>query len=134
MMKLITRLRKCADQAGVILTDPPVPTEAAAVMREAADLLQRMFTPGLIEVSEPCPDLSMPFREKDVRRGLILFRTSNNAHGFVNFEMLTGKVEDLPAEAKLELANMMDNLSEQFRKDALRPLKTADHIQAGKMP
>lgn len=117
---LVNRLRFLAGRAAVILTDPPMMTESAKAMTEAADLLERMFTPGRIQVLEESTDLSaMPFREKDVRRGLILFRTSNNAHGYVNFEMLTGKVEDLPSVAKLELANMMDSLSEQLRTDAL---------------
>lgn len=124
IMEIITRLRKLAAHAGMILTDPPRPTESAAAMTEAADLLEKIFEPKEIVMLKPSHDL--PFRERDIRRGLILFRTSDNARGYVNFEMLTGKVEDLPEPAKLELASIMDSLSEELRLAVNRANKQAE--------
>ena len=61
--------------------------------------------------AEPVPDTELPWRMSDIKRGLILFRTSNNAHGLTNFSMLTERVNNLPATAKTELANMMRNIA-----------------------
>ncbi len=46
-------------------------------------------------------------REKDVNRALVLFRTSNNAHGFINFHSLTSRIDGLPEVARNELAGLM---------------------------
>lgn len=54
----------------------------------------------------------LPFRHDDIMRGLILFRTSNNAHGYTNFVSLTAKVDALPQAAKDELATMMRNFAD----------------------
>lgn len=56
----------------------------------------------------------LPFRRDDIMRGLILFRTSNNAHGYTNFVSLTAKVDALPQVAKDELATMMRNFADQL--------------------
>lgn len=42
MTDIKSRLRKCADHAGVILTDPPRPTETMAVCTEAAAYIERL--------------------------------------------------------------------------------------------
>jgi len=52
-----------------------------------------------------------PFRAEDVKRGLILFRTSNNASSYVNFEALTSKIEELPSVAQLELVTLLRNVA-----------------------
>lgn len=54
----------------------------------------------------------LPWRESDIRRGLILFRTSNNAHSTINFEALTFKIEALPQSSKDELAALMRSYAE----------------------
>lgn len=54
----------------------------------------------------------LPFRRDNIMRGLILFRTSNNAHGYTNFVSLTAKVDALPQVAKDELATMMRNFAD----------------------
>lgn len=60
---------------------------------------------------------NLPWREKDIKRGLILFRTSNNAHGFTNYSSLSSKVDALPDAAKEELAAIMTNMALGFSKD-----------------
>lgn len=59
-------------------------------------------------------DDDLPFRRNDVKRGLILFRTSNNAHGYTNFVSLTSKVDALPQVAKDELATLMRTIAEEL--------------------
>lgn len=59
----------------------------------------------------------LPWREKDIKRGLILFRTSNNAHGFTNYSSLSSKVDALPDAAKEELAAIMTNMAIGFSKE-----------------
>ena len=56
----------------------------------------------------------LPFRDKDIRRGLILLRTSNNAHGFTNCHILTDRIEKLPAKGRKELARMMRNIATEI--------------------
>lgn len=60
-------------------------------------------------ISDATDDL--PFRRDDIKRGLILFRTSNNAHGYTNFVSLTAKVDALPQIAKDELASLMRSIA-----------------------
>lgn len=60
----------------------------------------------------------LPFSFKDIERGLILFRTSNNSQGYTNFVSLTAKVDALPSPAKIELANMMTNIAAELREKA----------------
>lgn len=62
----------------------------------------------------------LPWHVQDIQRGLILFRTSNNAHGSINFESLTSKVDALPLEAKQELADVMRSLAESICPRAAR--------------
>lgn len=52
-------------------------------------------------------DQVYPFNLNDVKRGLILFRTSNNASSYINFEALTFKIEELPSVAQLELIALL---------------------------
>ncbi|WPE19905.1 hypothetical protein [Shinella zoogloeoides] len=59
-------------------------------------------------------DDTLPFSRRDIERGLILFRTSNNAHGHTNFVSLTAKVDALPQVAKDELAGMMRNIAAEL--------------------
>jgi len=59
-------------------------------------------------------DHELPFRRKDIERGLILFRTSNNAHGYTNVSILSEKVDNLPQVAKTELANIMRNIAAEL--------------------
>lgn len=59
-----------------------------------------------------CDDL--PFRRKDILRGLILFRTSDHAHGHTNFCLRSEKVSALPQAAKEELARMMRNIADEL--------------------
>lgn len=54
----------------------------------------------------------LPFRRDDIMRGLILFRASNNAHGYTNFVSMTAKVDALPQIAKDELATIMRNFAD----------------------
>lgn len=56
----------------------------------------------------------IPFRIDDLTRGLILFRTSNNAHGYTNVVILSERVEKLPQVAKDELAQIMRNIAEDL--------------------
>lgn len=53
----------------------------------------------------PPPDL--PWRVSDVQRGLILFRTSNNAHGSINFSSLSYKIQELPEPDRAELVALL---------------------------
>lgn len=53
----------------------------------------------------------LPWRMGDIARGLILFRTSNNASSHVNFEALTTKIEDLPSVAQEELVTLLRNVA-----------------------
>ena len=53
----------------------------------------------------------LPWRISDIKRGLILFRTSNNAHGYTNHSTLSDRVDALPDRAKQELAGMMINMA-----------------------
>lgn len=70
----------------------------------------------------------LPFRVDDIKRGLILFRTSNNAHGYTNFVSLTAKVDALPQIAKDELASTMRNIArsllaeDDVRREALEDI------------
>ncbi|ABS14239.1 hypothetical protein I6H96_02570 [Brucella anthropi] len=63
---------------------------------------------------EPTDARDLPFRQRDIERGLILFRTSNNAHDFINFVSLSGKVDALPQIAKDELASLMRNIANEL--------------------
>lgn len=69
----------------------------AATLEEAAGELERLS--GVVE--------DLPYRPKDLARSLILFRTSSNAHGLVNFQSLSEKVDNLSPAAKEELAGLM---------------------------
>lgn len=53
----------------------------------------------------------LPWRMGDIARGLILFRTSNNASSHVNFEALTSKIEELPSVAQEELVTLLRNVA-----------------------
>lgn len=53
----------------------------------------------------------MSFRKDDLDRVLILFRTSNNAHGHTNNIILQHKIDELPQEAKDELVRSMMNIA-----------------------
>lgn len=59
----------------------------------------------------------LPWREKDIQRGLILFRTSNNAHGYTNYSALSGKIYALPQAARDELAAIMVNMALGYSRD-----------------
>ncbi|GHE82591.1 hypothetical protein GCM10019059_44970 [Camelimonas fluminis] len=63
----------------------------------------------------------LPFRRRDIERGLILFRTSSNAHGSINFVSLASKVDALPQPAKNELANLMRNIAQGLSPIAATP-------------
>lgn len=58
--------------------------------------------------------IELPWRLGDIKRGLILFRTSSNAHGATNVSILSEKVRALPQSAKDELAGMMRNIAEEL--------------------
>lgn len=62
----------------------------------------------------PKQEVELPWRTKDLMRGLILFRTSNNAHGYTNVSILSKRVDSLPQVAKDELANMMRNIADEL--------------------
>ncbi|MBD9540147.1 hypothetical protein IB276_11850 [Ensifer sp. ENS04] len=64
--------------------------------------------------SSPPASNVLPWRNKDIMRGLILFRTSNNAHGHTNVSILSERVDSLPQVAKDELANMMRNIAAEL--------------------
>lgn len=59
----------------------------------------------------------LPWREKDIQRGLILFRTSSNAHGYTNYSALSGKIDALPQAARDELAAIMVNMALGYSRD-----------------
>ena len=63
----------------------------------------------------------LPWRERDIKRGLILFRTSNNAHGFINFSILSEKVDRLNEHAKTELADCLRAVAYGIKPAALQP-------------
>lgn len=63
-----------------------------------------------IAKSRSAPD-DLPFQRKDILRGLILFRTSNNAHDSINFVIRTSKVDELPQVAKDELAALLRSVA-----------------------
>lgn len=71
-----------------------------------------------------------PFRVEDVKRGLILFRTSNNASSYVNFEVVTARVDDLPTVARLELIallrNVASDIEEKIQPGAVREVQGDD--------
>ena len=62
---------------------------------------------------------ALPFDRRDIERGLILFRTSNNAHGAINFVSLTWKVDSLPQSSKDEMASIMRNIAHSLETSAL---------------
>ena len=62
-----------------------------------------------------------PFRASDIERGLILLRTSSNAHGYTNCVVLTDRIEKLPAKGRQELARMMRNIATEI--DGPSPLQ-----------
>lgn len=63
---------------------------------------------------------SLPWRTKDIKRGLILFRTSSNAHGFTNYSALSSKIDELPEAAKEELASVMTNMALRYSREDVR--------------
>jgi hypothetical protein len=65
----------------------------------------------------------LPWKESEIRQGLILFRTSNNAHGHTNFSMLSHRVDNLPQVAKDELARTMVNIAHSLSPDAMSALE-----------
>jgi len=70
---------------------------------------------------------ALPFSQRDIKRGLILFRTSNNAHDYTNFVSLTAKVDALPQVAKDELADLMRNMAESLSPErAAQPQEKAE--------
>ena len=74
-----------------------------------------------------------PFRDDDIRRGLILFRTSNNAHGFTNCISIPSKLDELPQEAKDEIAitmhNMAASLAPEAAKNAAAPIAFSPSVE-----
>lgn len=76
------------------------------------DTIRMAITAAISHSQEKEKEDDLPFRHDDIMRGLILFRTSNNAHGYTNFVSLTAKVDALPQAAKDELATMMRNFAD----------------------
>lgn len=72
------------------------------------------WAPPLGDPATVSAALDLPWRIRDIQRGLILFRTSNNAHGSINFESLTSKIDALPPQAKEELADLMRVLAQSI--------------------
>jgi hypothetical protein len=62
----------------------------------------------------------LPWRERDIQRGLILFRTSNNAHGYTNYSALSGKIDALPQAARDELSAIMVNMALGYSRDDVK--------------
>lgn len=60
-------------------------------------------------------DAADAFGTKDAARALILIRTSNNAHDFINFSIITHRVDGLVPAARAELAEVLTGLGQQFR-------------------
>jgi hypothetical protein len=57
---------------------------------------------------------NLPFRLRDIQRGLVLFRTSNNAHGSINFDALTFKIMDMQEDERSELASLMRSYADSI--------------------
>ena len=91
--------QKISDETAEQIKD--LDTSAAAIAAQAAEIER---------LTRERDDL--PWRVRDIQRGLILFRTSNNAHSEINFEALTFKIELLPQSAKEELAALMRSYAE----------------------
>lgn len=70
----------------------------------------RSFQDG-IKQEEKNRQTDAPFRPADIERALMLFRTGNSAHGYTNVNILSEKVDNLPAPAKAELATVMRNIA-----------------------
>lgn len=78
----------------------------------------------------------LPFRVSDIKRSLIMFRTSSNAHGFTNYQSRTEKVDNLPSVAKEELAGLMFGVA--FDIDPVEMMRRAAQmrkaIEEGRVP
>lgn len=115
ILSLADKLVREADDISRNLTAPGWrPTRSR--IEDARNLLRRAA--ALLAVPAPpaaeAPDL--PWRRRDIERGLILFRTSSNAHGSTNVSILSEKVDALPQSAKEELAGMMRNIASGLSK------------------
>lgn len=125
--KMMTAIRKADLEALVIYDD----AHGEVWARPATEFMDGRFklltvdeqvTPGSGDIFadlgvEPP---SIPFRLKDIERGLILFRTSSNAHGSVNFVALSEKIDSLPQVAKDELASLMRNFANGLSPSSFR--------------
>ncbi|NKX40856.1 hypothetical protein HGG71_05155 [Rhodobacteraceae bacterium R_SAG2] len=111
-----------------VLTYSPVPSApgyttgmAGGYMGEAADRIATLLSENdaLRTQLQAARDAKarLPWREKDIQRGLILFRTSNNAHGYTNYSALSGKIYALPQAARDELAAIMVNMALGYSRD-----------------
>lgn len=69
------------------------------------------FTKWNMEVAYRAGQDSLPFRAKELAQALVLFRKSNNAHGYINVSILSEMVDSLPEIAKREMANIMVNIA-----------------------
>lgn len=104
------------DQSHIWLGDGPAIIGQEAVVRPLRDMSDRRVV-GLQWFGKDPPPASgsqnenLPWSQKELEQGLILFRTSNNAHGFTNVSILSEKVDNLPLPAKRELANIMVNVA-----------------------
>lgn len=92
---------ECAQKIVKLTAVDPIQMVARIQVEVRAAIVKRM--------TAPADDL--PFQRKDILRGLILFRTSNNAHGYVNFSKLSSKVDELPQVAKDELASLLRSVA-----------------------
>lgn len=92
-------------------------TEISAHLRAGHDTHRAFLIDEAIDKLKLVDEL--PWRPRDIRRGLILFRTSNNAHGFTNYQSIPSKIEKLPASGRDELAAIMTNMAIQLSRDAV---------------
>ena len=106
------RLSECMEEA----PKEGHPIEPGEIQWTADDNGFNPFMDGF-DVAQDEEDL--PWRHSDIRRGLILFRKSNNAHGYTNYSALSDRIDALPQRARTELANIMVNMAHDFDPEAV---------------
>lgn len=100
---------------------PPPPGEEGASDEVVFDDGFNPFMDGYDVDPDGLQNQVPPFRASDIERGLILLRTSSNAHGYTNCVVLTDRIEKLPAKGRQELARMMRNIATEI--DGPSPLQ-----------
>ncbi len=83
--------------------------------RPASEVHQEGYEAGQADITD-----KLPWRMRDVQRGLILFRTSNNAHGYTNYSAKPEVIDELPQAARDELAAIMTNMAIGYSRENVK--------------